>query len=102
MTLTEQAQHHAKLGDFERCLEQISERQILLERLQKMLEQQELLNYENPVKTAYLELILSVKSKDNVAISLLAEQRIELRDRFTQQSKVKKAMSAYHNVLLSK
>lgn len=102
MTLTDKAKKHAKQADFENCLESLTERQTLLERLSKMLEQQELLNHDNPVKNAYVELILTLKSEDKLAMSYLSEQRIEMRGQFKHQSKVKKAMNAYHNVLLSK
>jgi hypothetical protein len=102
MTLTDKAKQYAKQADFESCLESLTERQTLLERLNKMLEQQELLNHDNPVKKAYVELILTLKSEDKVAMSSLSEQRVEMQGKFKHQSKVKKAMNAYHNVLRAK
>ncbi|MEH6383112.1 MAG: hypothetical protein V7780_00805 [Colwellia sp.] len=102
MTLTDKAKEHAKQADFECCLEKLMERQILLERLNKTLEQQGLLNHDNLVKSAYVELIQTLKLEDKAAMLYLSEQRLEMQGKFKHQSKVKKAMNAYHNVLLSK
>jgi hypothetical protein len=102
MTLTDKAKEHAKQADFECCLEKLTERQILLERLNKTLEQQGLLNHNNLVQSAYVALIQTLKLEDKAAMLYLSEQRLEMQGEFKHQSKVKKAMNAYHNVLLSK
>lgn len=100
--LTKQASLLAKQEKIELCCEKITERQALLEKLQLVLEQEKLLFDGSYIKTDYIKLIKFIQTEDNQAIANLDIQRNELVGRFKKQSTVKKAMNAYHNVLLSK
>lgn len=99
--LTKQASLLAKQEKLALCFEKITERQALLENLQRVLEQNGLLS-EVEIKKNYVELIHFIQLEDNQAVNALSVQRDELMGRVKKQSTIKKAMNAYHNVLLSK
>ena len=100
--LTKQASLLAKQEKLALCFEKITERQALLEKLQRVLEQEGLLLSDGEIKNNYIELINFIQLEDNQAVTALAVQRNELMGRVKKQSTIKKAMNAYHNVLLSK
>ncbi len=100
--MTDQANILVKEEKLELCYEKITERQALLEKLQNILEQKQLLYKGSEVKAEYIELIKYIQIEDDQALAQLCIQRNELLGRFKKQSTVKKAMNAYHNVLLSK
>ena len=100
--LTKQASLLAKQEKLALCCEKITERQALLEKLQRVLEQEGLLLSDGEIKNNYIELINFIQLEDNQAVAALAVQRNELMGRVKKQSTIKKAMNAYHNVLLSK
>ncbi len=99
--LTKQASLLAKQEKLALCFEKITERQALLENLQRVLEQKGLLS-EAEIKNNYVELIHFIQLEDNQAVNALSVQRDELMGRVKKQSTIKKAMNAYHNVLLAK
>jgi len=100
--LTEQASVLAKEEKLELCFEKITERQTLLEKLQRVLRQKKLLFDGSEVQAEYIELIEFIQREDSQAVDALGIQRNELLGRFKKQSTIKKAMNAYHGVLLSK
>tara|TARA_R110000737_G_scaffold149296_1_gene178654 strand:- start:12748 stop:13086 length:339 start_codon:yes stop_codon:yes gene_type:complete len=100
--LTEQANGLAKDEKLELCFEKITERQALLEKLQRVLRQKKLLFDGSEVQAEYIELIELIQREDSQSVAALGTQRNELLGRFKKQSTIKKAMSAYHGVLLSK
>jgi len=100
--LTEQASVLAKEEKLELCFEKITERQTLLEKLQRVLRQKKLLFDGSEVQAEYIELIEFIQREDGQAVTALGTQRNVLLGRFKKQATVKKAMNAYHDVLLSK
>ncbi len=100
--LTVQANGLAKDENLELCFEKITERQALLEKLQWVLRQEKLLFDGSEIQAEYIELIEFIQREDSQAVDALGIQRNELLGRFKKQATVKKAMNAYHGVLLSK
>lgn len=100
-SLTNKAVKFVQEEKFEQCFEIVSERQTLLERLSELLEKEQLLS-NFAIKTEYIELLKYLQSEDKIALSALNHQRGELLSDFKHRSKVKKAINAYNNTLLSK
>lgn len=100
--LTEQACVLAKQEKLELCFEKISERQVLLEKLERVLTKEKLLFEGSTVQVEYIELITFIQREDSYAVAALGEQRNEMLGLFKKQFTIKKAMSAYQNVQLSK
>ena len=96
--LTEQAESFSQEGTVEKCPKVLEKRQKLLEELHQYYVE----NKSEELKKSYIELLLTIKSQDDLALKSLAEHRTAMLSSFTKQVTVKKAIHAYKHVQLNK